>query len=89
MDFKRILILLFSQVFVALATVIAMTSARPRFLVIPIEDVDFGSSNIAHSFPVYRMPALARQARNAQDEDSYQIAPGPIQRQYEPETSAR
>merc|ERR1712189_143328 len=38
--------------FVALATVIAMTSARPRFLVIPIEDVDFGSSNIAHSFPV-------------------------------------
>merc|ERR1711894_669744 len=42
----------------------------PPIPVIPIEDVDFGNSNLR--LPVYRMPAgLARQARAAQ-EDQYQ-----------------
>merc|ERR1712008_648064 len=74
------------KVFLALTTIIAVSSGAPRYLVIPIEDVDFGNSNLAHRFPIYSMPALARQARAAQEEDSYQIAP--VQRQYEPETSA-
>merc|ERR1719180_125260 len=56
-----------------LAALVAVSAARPRFLVIPLEDVEFqGMPN----FPVYRMPAgLSRQARAAQDEDSYQNAP--------------
>merc|ERR1711892_600565 len=72
------------KVFLALTTIIAVSSGAPRYLVIPIEDVDFGNSNLARRFPIYSMPALARQARAAQEEDSYQIAP----RQYEPDTSA-
>merc|ERR1711892_892713 len=72
------------KVFIAIAALIAVSSGAPRYLVIPIEDVDFGNSNLAHRFPIYSMPALARQARAAQEEDSYQIAP----RQYEPDTSA-
>merc|ERR1719442_356184 len=74
------------KVFIAITALVAVSSGAPRYLVIPIEDVDFGSSSMAHRFPIYRMPALARQARAAQEEDSYQIAP--VQRQYEPETSA-
>ena len=70
---------------IVLATVLAVSFGRPRYLVIPLEDVEFTNSAAAQSFPVYRMPALARQARAAQDEDSYQVAPSP----YEPKTSAR
>ena len=56
-----------------LAALVAVCAARPRFLVIPLEDVEFQGMP---RFPVYRMPAgLARQARAAQDEDSYQSAP--------------
>ena len=56
-----------------LAALVAVCAGRPRFLVIPLEDVEFQGP--AH-FPVYRMPpGLARQARAAQDEDSYQSAP--------------
>merc|ERR1719367_1066499 len=44
-----------------LAALVAVCAARPRFLVIPLEDVEFDG--------------LARQARAAQDEDSYQSAP--------------
>eukprot|EP00090_Calanus_glacialis_P046303 TRINITY_DN902_c0_g1_i2.p2 TRINITY_DN902_c0_g1~~TRINITY_DN902_c0_g1_i2.p2 ORF type:complete len:120 (-),score=32.11 TRINITY_DN902_c0_g1_i2:54-413(-) len=77
------------KVFLAITTIIAVSSGAPRYLVIPIEDVDFGDSNMAQRFPIYRMPALARQARAAQqEEDSFQIAPQLQQRQYEPETSA-
>merc|ERR1719400_3017834 len=58
------------KVFIALAALVAVSSGAPRYLVIPIEDVDFGNSNLR--LPVYRMPAgLARQARAAQ-EDQYQ-----------------
>merc|ERR1719211_449026 len=53
-----------------LAALVAVSAARPRFLIIPLEDVEF------QGMPVYRMPpGLARQARAAQDEDSYQSAP--------------
>ena len=62
-----------------------MSSARPKYLVIPIEDVDFDSADMAQRFPIYRLPALARQVRMAQEEDSFQIAP----RQYEPEVASR
>ena len=56
-----------------LAALVAVSAGRPRFLVIPLEDVEFQGPA---RFPVYRMPAgLARQARAAQDEDSYQSAP--------------
>merc|ERR1739848_445785 len=58
------------KVFIALAALVAVSTGAPRYLVIPIEDVDFGNSNLR--LPVYRMPAgLARQARAAQ-EDQYQ-----------------
>ena len=63
---------LLTQVLI-LAALVAVSAARPRFLVIPLEDVEFEGMP---RFPVYRMPAgLARQARAAQDEDSYQSAP--------------
>eukprot|EP00092_Neocalanus_flemingeri_P058764 GFUD01070119.1.p1 GENE.GFUD01070119.1~~GFUD01070119.1.p1 ORF type:complete len:107 (+),score=17.09 GFUD01070119.1:86-406(+) len=65
------------KVFIAIAALVAVSSGAPRYLVIPIEDVDFGNSAMAHRFPIYNMPALARQARAA-----------PAQRQYEPEVSA-
>ena len=56
-----------------LAALVAVSAGRPRFLVIPLEDVEFQGPA---RFPVYRMPpSLARQARAAQDEDSYQSAP--------------
>merc|ERR1712002_585290 len=55
------------KVFIALATLVAVSSGAPRYLVIPIEDVDFGNSNLR-----LRMPeGLARQARAAQ-QDRYQ-----------------
>merc|ERR1712127_820552 len=58
-----------------------ISAARPRFLVIPIEDVDFEGSR--GQLPVYRMPQLARQARMAQEEqDSFQSNPYEEQRQY-------
>merc|ERR1711915_656860 len=74
------------KVFIALAAVLAVSYGRPRYLVIPLEDVDFGNSAAVQSFPVYRMPELARQARAAQEEDSYQIAP--VQSPYDADTSA-
>merc|ERR1712127_235732 len=56
-----------------LAALVAVSAARPRFLVIPIEDVDFEGS--MGQLPVYRMPQLARQARMAQEEQDYQNGP--------------
>ena len=73
------------QVFIALAALVAVSTGRPRYLVIPIEDVDFSGSSMNQQFPIYRMPELARQARAAQEADSY----GPAQTLYEPETAAR
>ena len=62
----------FAQVLI-LAALVAVSAARPRFLVIPLEDVEFQGMP---RMPVYRMPpGLARQARAAQDEDNYQSAP--------------
>merc|ERR1712048_1558011 len=60
------------KVFVALACLIALSQGRPRFLVIPLEDVEF-QGQMSH-FPTYRMPALARQVQDDL-EDSYQVAP--------------
>ena len=47
----------------------SVSFGRPRYLVIPLEDVEFTNSAAAQSFPVYRMPELARQARAAQEEE--------------------
>merc|ERR1719348_145136 len=70
------------KVLIALATLVTVSLSRPRFLVIPMEDVEFGQNM---NFPVYRLPTLARQARAAQEDlesagqDSFQIAPLPAQ----------
>ena len=56
------------QVFL-LAALVAVSSSRPRYLVIPLEDVDFEGGQFGQ-LPVYRIPQLARQARAAQEEDS-------------------
>ena len=70
-----------------LAALVAVCAGRPRFLVIPLEDVEFQGP--AH-FPVYRMPpGLARQARAAQDEDNYQSAPYPDALPYAQERDAQ
>merc|ERR1712025_926203 len=62
------------KVLIALAALVAVSSGAPRYLVIPIEDVDFGNSNLR--LPVSRMPGLARQARAAQwDQYQYGAAP--------------
>merc|ERR1712168_1045403 len=54
---------------VALCVFVASVSSKPRYLVIPLEDVEFGP--MTQQLPVYRMSELARQARQAQEE-SYQ-----------------
>merc|ERR1719348_2071680 len=55
------------KLLLSLAVVVASVSAAPRYLVIPVEDVDF--SNFAgRTLPVVRMPGLMRQARQAEDE---------------------
>merc|ERR1719147_132723 len=60
------------KVLIALATLVTVGLSRPKFLVIPMEDVEFGQNM---NLPVYRMPQLARQ-------DSFQIAPLAQARQY-------
>merc|ERR1712127_1068573 len=71
-----------------LAAMVAVSAARPRFLVIPIEDVDFEGS--MGQLPVYRMPQLARQARMAQEEqDSFQIGQGQFAQSMDPTQSRR
>merc|ERR1712127_620639 len=56
-----------------LAALVAVSAARPRFLVIPIEDVDFEGSR--GQLPVYRMPQLARQARMASAQSGSNAGP--------------
>merc|ERR1711923_481385 len=64
------------KVLISLCVAVAAVSAAPRYLVIPIEDVDM-SSLAGASIPVFRMPGLARQARQVEEEDSYQVTPQP------------
>ena len=70
------------QVFL-LAALVAVSSARPRYLVIPLEDVDFEGGQFGQ-LPVYRIPQLARQARAAQEEDSFQSGPYGAEEYQEP-----
>merc|ERR1711962_452892 len=59
-----------------LAALLPLALSRPRFLVIPLDDLeDSELMSALSSFPVYRNPGLARQARAAQEEDDYQSAP--------------
>merc|ERR1719266_411284 len=63
------------KLFLSLAVVVASVSAAPRYIVLPIEDVDL-SALVGQTLPVYRMPGLMRQARQVEDEmDSFQMAP--------------
>merc|ERR1712002_99970 len=62
-----------------IATLLAMASARPRYLVIDLDAVEGPR-------PMDLLPRLARQARMAQnEEDNYQSAP--LYDQYEPRDS--
>ena len=61
------------QLFLSLAVVVASVSAAPRYIVLPIEDVDL-SALVGQTLPVYRMPGLMRQARQV-EEDSFQMGP--------------
>ena len=47
--------------------VVASVSAAPRYIVLPIEDVDL-SALAGQTLPVYRMPSLMRQARQLSDQ---------------------
>ena len=47
--------------------VVASVSAAPRYIVLPIEDVDL-SALVGQTLPVYRMPGLMRQARQVSDQ---------------------
>ena len=46
--------------------VVASVSAAPRYIVLPIEDVDL-SALVGQTLPVYRMPGLMRQARQVEE----------------------
>ena len=56
------------QLFLSLALVVASVSAAPRYIVLPIEDVDL-SALVGQTLPVYRMPGLMRQARQVELDD--------------------
>merc|ERR1712241_340080 len=71
------------KLFLSLAVVVASVSAAPRYIVLPIEDVDL-SALVGQTLPVYRMPGLMRQARQAEDVDSFQMGPQAIRRDSEP-----
>ena len=64
------------QLFLSLAVVVASVSAAPRYIVLPIEDVDL-SALVGQTLPVYRMPGLVRQARQVleDEQDSFQLGP--------------
>merc|ERR1719412_2112936 len=54
------------KLLLSLTVVVASVSAAPRYLVIPVEDVDF--SNFAgRTLPVVRIPGLSRHARQVED----------------------
>ena len=48
--------------------VVASVSAAPRYIVLPIEDVDL-SALVGQTLPVYRMPGLMRQARQVEQQE--------------------
>ena len=67
--------------------VVASVSAAPRYIVLPIEDVDL-SALVGQTLPVYRMPGLMRQARQLEDEeDSFQLSPLSNRRQTDSQTA--
>merc|ERR1719431_2062799 len=62
------------KLLLSLTVLMASVSAAPRYLVIPVEDVDF--SNFAgRTLPVVRMPGLVRQVRQTQTQDEYRSPP--------------
>ena len=62
------------QLFLSLAVVVASVSAAPRYIVLPIEDVDL-SALVGQTLPVYRMPGLTRQARQVDQPESRDTQP--------------
>merc|ERR1712137_807468 len=75
------------KVFVALCATIAAASAAPRYLVIDLQAANGMDQAFLSSLPVMRNPGLARQARMAQEEDSYQSAPVPYEQFASPRDS--
>merc|ERR1712072_1382941 len=72
-----IILLQCNEVVSVLAVVVASVSAAPRYIVLPIEDVDL-SALVGQTLPVYRMPGLTRHARQVDqelDRDSFQLGP--------------
>ena len=67
-------ILQYFQLFLSLAVVVASVSAAPRYIVLPIEDVDL-SVLMGQTLPVYRMPGLTRQARQVDQPESRDTQP--------------
>merc|ERR1712060_70229 len=66
---------------------VASVSAAPRYIVLPIEDVDL-SALVGQTLPVYRVPGLMRQARQLEDEeDSFQLGPLSNRRQADSQTA--
>merc|ERR1712038_289719 len=62
------------KLFLSLAVVVASVSAAPRYIVLPIEDVDL-SALVGQTLPVYRMPGLMRQARQVDQVESRDTQP--------------
>ena len=69
MKFKSTINIL--QVLVTLCAIVAAASAAPRYIMIPIEDVDMSAFN-GQYLPMLRMPGLARQARQVELDDPRQ-----------------
>jgi len=51
------------KVFICMSALLAVSTAMPRFLVIPLEDLEY----VPQGLPVMYQQGLARQARQAQD----------------------
>merc|ERR1712012_1180300 len=58
------------KVFVTLCALVAAASSAPRYVILPIEDVDLSVFN-GQYLPVVRVPGLARQARQVLEEDEF------------------
>merc|ERR1711892_324788 len=67
------------KVLIVVASLVVMSSSRPRFLVIPMEDVQFNQMDNTR-LPVYRLPELSRQVRQAPGNGARQFQQQPLGR---------
>merc|ERR1711936_1044437 len=71
MGTSHIQISIMNTVALCVLVLAAVASARPRYLVIPLEDVEFMDG--APRLPIYTMPGLARQTRQVQQEEDMEL----------------